>query len=190
MPGDAIGGAIWSSPPRPSTATGAACVARSKPATGDLSGHTSPKAAFNYSEVFADTVGVALGVNYQNRKFESDNSEVEYGEFDGGSEDELFANSLQHRKYEIERKRIGANLNFDWRPNEDSQYYLRTLYTQFDDAETRQRTIFNFGDGEVTALGNNQFRVDDLPADAIQKRMRYRTKKENTFAASPAARTA
>lgn len=128
--------------------------------------------------MFADTVGVALGVNYQNRKFESDNSEVEYGEFDGGSEDELFANSLQHRKYEIERKRIGANLNFDWRPNEDSQYYLRTLYTQFDDAETRQRTIFNFGDGEVTALGNNQFRVDDLPADAIQKRMRYRTRRK------------
>ena len=34
------------------------------------------------------------------------------------------------------------------------------------------------------ALGGNQYRVDDLAADSIQKRMRYRTKKENTFAAS------
>jgi len=184
MPGDAIGGAILVESASAFDRDGRSLRGKIEASHQDLSGHTSPKAAFNYSEVFADTFGVALGVNYQNRKFESDNSEVEYGEFDGGSEDELFANSLQHRKYEIERKRIGANLNFDWRPNEDSQYYLRTLYSQFDDAETRQRTIFNFGDGEVTALGNNQFRVDDLPADAIQKRMRYRTKKENTFAAS------
>lgn len=184
MPGDAIGGAILVESASAFDRDGRSLRGKIEASHQDLSGHTSPKAAFNYSEVFADTFGVALGVNYQNRKFESDNSEVEYGEFDGGSEDELFANSLQHRKYEIERKRIGANLNFDWRPSEDSQYYLRTLYSQFDDAETRQRTIFNFGDGEVTALGNNQFRVDDLPADAIQKRMRYRTKKENTFAAS------
>ena len=184
MPGDAIGGAILVESASAFDRDGRSLRGKIEASHQELSGHTSPKAAFNYSEVFADTFGVALGVNYQNRKFESDNSEVEYGEFDGGSEDELFANSLQHRKYEIERKRIGANLNFDWRPSEDSQYYLRTLYSQFDDAETRQRTIFNFGDGEVTALGNNQFRVDDLPADAIQKRMRYRTKKENTFAAS------
>lgn len=184
MPGDAIGGAILVESASAFDRDGRSLRGKIEASHQDLSGHTSPKAAFNYSEVFAETFGVALGVNYQNRKFESDNSEVEYGEFDGGSEDELFATSLQHRKYEIERKRIGANLNFDWRPNEDSQYYLRTLYSQFDDAETRQRTIFNFGDGEVAALGNNQFRVDDLPADAIQKRMRYRTKKENTFAAS------
>nr|WP_251006401.1 TonB-dependent receptor [Stenotrophomonas sp. ISL-67] len=184
MPGDAIGGAILVESASAFDRDGRSLRGKIEASHQDLSGHTSPKAAFNYSEVFADTFGVALGVNYQNRKFESDNSEVEYGEFDGGSEDDLFATSLQHRKYEIERKRIGANLNVDWRPNEDSQYYLRTLYSQFDDAETRQRTIFNFGDGDVTALGNNRFRVDDLPADAIQKRMRYRTKKENTFAAS------
>ncbi len=184
MPGDAIGGAILVESASAFDRDGRSLRGKIEASHQDLSGHTSPKAAFNYSDVFAETFGVALGVNYQNRRFESDNSEVEYGEFDGGSEDDLFATSLQHRKYEIERKRIGANLNFDWRPDEDSQYYLRTLYSQFDDAETRQRTIFNFGDGEVTALGNNQFRVDDLPADAIQKRMRYRTKKENTFAAS------
>jgi len=184
MPGDAIGGAILVESASAFDRDGRSLRGKLEASHQDLSGHTSPKAAFNYSEVFADAFGVALGVNYQNRKFESDNSEVEYGEYDGGSEDDLFATSLQHRKYEIERKRIGANLNFDWRPNEDSQYYLRTLYSQFDDAETRQRTLFNFGDGEVTALGNNQFRVDDLPADAIQKRMRYRTKKENTFATS------
>ena len=184
MPGDAIGGAILVESASAFDREGRNLRGKIEASHQQLSGNTSPKAAINYSEVFADTFGVALGVNYQNRTFESDNTEVEYGTFDGGADDDLFANSLQRRKYEIERKRIGANLNLDWRPNEDSRYYLRTLYSQFDDAETRQRTLFNVGDGEVTALGNHQYRIDDLPADAIQKRMRYRTKKENTFAAS------
>jgi TonB-dependent receptor len=184
MPGDAIGGAILVESASAFDREGRSLRGKVEASHQQLSGNTSPKAAINYSEVFGDTLGVALGVNYQNRTFESDNTEVEYGTFDGGADDDLFANSLQQRKYEIERKRIGANLNFDWRPDDDNRYYLRTLYSQFDDAETRQRTLFNFGDGEVTARGNNQYTIDELPADAIQKRMRYRTKKENTFAAS------
>ncbi|WP_422508582.1 TonB-dependent receptor [Stenotrophomonas sp. GZD-301] len=184
MPGDAIGGAILVESASAFDREGRSLRGKIEASHQQLSGNTSPKAAINYSEVFGDTLGVALGVNYQNRKFESDNTEVEYGTFDGGADDDLFANSLQQRKYEIERKRIGANLNLDWRPDDDNRYYLRTLYSQFDDAETRQRTIFNFGDGEVTARGNNQYDIDELPGDAIQKRMRYRTKKENTFAAS------
>jgi len=184
MPGDAIGGAILVESASAFDRDGRSLRGKIEASHQQLSGETSPKAAFNYSEVFADTFGVALGVNYQKRSFESDNTEVEYGAFEGGADDDLFANSLQRRKYEIERKRIGANLNLDWHPDEDNRYYLRTLYSQFDDAETRQRTIFDFGDEGITALGGNQYRVDDLAADSIQKRMRYRTKKENTFAAS------
>ena len=184
MPGDAIGGAILVESASAFDRDGRSLRGKIEASHQQLSGHTSPKAAFNYSEVFADTFGVALGVNYQKRRFESDNTEVEYDSIDDDQPDDLFATSLQQRKYEIERKRIGANLNLDWHPDEDNRYYLRTLYSQFDDAETRQRTIFNFADGDVTALGNNRFRVDDLPSDAIQKRMRYRTKKENTFATS------
>ncbi|MER2178641.1 MAG: TonB-dependent receptor plug domain-containing protein, partial [Stenotrophomonas maltophilia] len=127
MPGDAIGGAILVESASAFDREGRNLRGKIEASHQQLSGNTSPKAAINYSEVFADTFGVALGVNYQNRKFESDNTEVEYGEFDGGAEDDLFANSLQQRKYEIERKRIGANLNLDWRPDEDNRYYLRTL---------------------------------------------------------------
>lgn len=184
MPGDAIGGAILVESASAFDRDGRSLRGKIEASHQQLSGETSPKAAFNYSEVFADTFGMAVGVNYQKRSFESDNTEVEYGTFEGGADDDLFANSLQRRKYEIERKRIGANLNLDWHPDEDNRYYLRTLYSQFDDAETRQRTIFDFGDEGITALGGNQHRVDDLAADSIQKRMRYRTKKENTFAAS------
>jgi TonB-dependent receptor len=185
MPGDAIGGSVVVESASAFDRDGRSLKGKVEASHQQLSGETSPKAAFNYSEVFNDTFGVALGVNYQKRSFESDNTEVEYDTFDGGADDDLIAVDLQHRKYTIERERTGANLNLDWRPDDDNRYYLRTLYSQFDDAETRQRTIFGLGDGDgIAALGDGRYEIDELPADAISKRMRYRTKEENTFAAS------
>ncbi len=183
MPGDAIGGAVVVESASAFDRDGRSLKGKLEGSHQELSGETSPKAAFNYSEVFGGTFGVALGVNYQKRTFESDNTEVEYDSF--GNAGEMLAVDLQQRKYTIERERTGANLNFDWRPDDDNRYYLRTLYSRFDDAETRQRVIFGLGDADtVTALGNNRYQLDDLPADAISKRMRYRTKEENTFAVS------
>ncbi|MBH1730762.1 TonB-dependent receptor [Stenotrophomonas maltophilia] len=190
MPGDAIGGAILVETASAFDREGRSLRGKIEGSHQQLSGETSPKAAFNYSEVFNDTFGIAAGVNYQKRTFESDNSEVEYGDVSGNKDPtttrpgEITALNLQNRKYEIERKRIGANLNFDWRPNEDSRYYLRTLYSQFDDAETRQRVIFNFNSADMIATGTDQYRLAGMPKDSIDKRMRYRTKEENTFAAS------
>ncbi|AWH17289.1 TonB-dependent receptor [Stenotrophomonas sp. ZAC14D2_NAIMI4_7] len=190
MPGDAIGGAVLVESASAFDRDGRSLRGKIEASHQQLSGETSPKAAFNYSEVFADTFGVALGVNYQKRTFESDNSEVEYDNLDGDIDPQdvkpgdVTAINLQHRKYEIERKRIGANLNMDWRPNEDSQYYLRTLYSQFDDAETRQRVIYNFDKARMASAGDDQYRLDGMTKDSIDKRMRYRTKEENTFAAS------
>ncbi|SDK60155.1 TonB-dependent receptor [Stenotrophomonas pavanii] len=184
MPGDAIGGAVLVESASAFDRDGRSLRGKIEGSHQQLSGETSPKAALNYSEVFNDTFGVALGVNYQKRKFESDNTEVEYDGEDDAAPGDVTAINLQHRKYEIERKRIGANLNLDWRPNEDSKYYLRTLYSQFDDAETRQRVIFNFDDAKMVKTGTDQYRLDGMPKDSIDKRMRYRTKKENTFAAS------
>jgi len=189
MPGDAIGGAILVESASAFDRDGRSLRGTLEASHQSLSGRTSPKAAVNYSEVFADTFGVALGVNYQKRRFESDNTEVEYENLaDVDAVDvrpgDVTAINLQHRKYEIERKRIGANLNLDWRPDADSAYYLRALYSQFDDAETRQRVIFNFDDADIVATGPDQYRLDDMAGDSIDKRMRYRTKEENTFAAS------
>lgn len=184
MPGDAIGGSVVVESASAFDRDGRSLKGKLEGSHQQLSGETSPKAAFNYSEVFNDTFGVALGVNYQKRTFESDNTEVAYDKYDDAKPDDLVATELQHRKYSIERERAGANLNFDWRPDADNRYYLRTLYSRFDDAETRQRVVFGLEDGELKPLGNGRFQWDELPAEAISKRLRYRTKEENTFAAS------
>ncbi|KAB7762630.1 TonB-dependent receptor [Xanthomonas maliensis] len=184
MPGDSIGGAIQVESTSAFDRDGRTLRGSIEASHQQLSGKTSPKAAFNYSDIFGDTVGLAVGVNYQDREFESDNTEVAYDRFDGGATDDLFASEVQRRKYFIERTRMGANLNLDWRPDADNRYALRTLYSRFEDAETRQRTIFGLGDGEVSATGDGRYTVADLPADAISKRVRYRTKKEDTLAVS------
>ena len=175
MPGDSLGGTIMVESASAFDRDGRSLRGKLEASHQELSGNTSPKAAFNYSEVFNDTFGIALGINHQQREFESDNTEVEYDSFDGGADGDLAAIDIQHRKYTIERERTGANLNLDWRPDADNRYFLRTLYSQFNDAETRHRTIFGFGDGEISALGEGRYQVDELPADAIAKRLRYRT---------------
>jgi len=189
MPGDSIGGAVVVESASAFNRDGRSLRGKIEASHAPLSGDTSPKASFNYSEVFADTFGVAFGINYQKRTFESDNTEVEYADTQDReaaliAAGDLTAVKLEHRKYEVERERIGANLNLDWRPDDDNRYYLRTLFSRFDDAESRQRSIFTFEDAEMVPAGDDQFNLVEMPADAIVKTLRNRTKEESTFAAS------
>ena len=48
-----------------------------------------------------------------------------------------------------------------------SRYYLRTLYSQFDDAETRQRVIFNFNSADMIATGTPEGLSDVVPGDEV-----------------------
>ncbi|AOS23480.1 TonB-dependent receptor [Xanthomonas oryzae pv. oryzae] len=184
MPGDSIGGAIQVESTSAFDRDGRTLRGSIEGSHQSLFRKTSPNGAFNYSDIVGGTFGVAVGVNYQDRELESDNTEVAYEIFEGGADDDLFAGEVQRRKYFIERTRMGANLNLDWRPDADNRYYLRSLYSRFDDAETRHRTIFGLSDGEVSANGDGTYDVADLPADSISKRVRYRTKQEDNMAVS------
>lgn len=104
-------------------------------AYNDLRNKYSPKfsgAISNRFNIFGgeDNFGVAAALSYQNRKFGSDNVET------GGAWNGQALDKISMRYYDIQRERLGAGLNFDWR-NESSQYYLRTLYSRFVDTETR-----------------------------------------------------
>ncbi len=179
MPGDSIGGAIEVESASAFDRDGRSIRAKVEANHQDLSGKTSPKGSFNYSDLFADgTFGVALGMNYQDRKFESDNTEGEYDELDNG---DLFMVQQQRRKYYVDRTRIGANLNLDWHPDADSKYYMRTLYSDYQDAETRQNTVIDFDTDDVVDNGDGTY---SAPVDDLGKRVRYRTKKQKAMAAS------
>lgn len=184
MPGDSIGGSINIESASGFDRDGRSVRARVEGSYNELSSETSPKAAFNYSNVFDDTLGVAFGLSYQDRDFQSDNIEIEYDFNDDLGEDVFLAQEAQLRKYFVSRERLGANLNLDWRPDADNRYFLRTLFSDFQDAETRQRSIFVFGAGDLVGNDNGVYSIEGIPADEIRRRIRFRTKDQATLAVS------
>ncbi|WP_024891605.1 TonB-dependent receptor [Luteimonas huabeiensis] len=180
MPGDSLGGTILVESASAFDRDGRSVRAKAELSHQPLSGETSPKGAFNYSEVFGGAFGVAFGVSHQDRRYESDNIEAEYDAF----EDEPVAVEVQQRKYFVERERTGLNLNLDWRPDNDNRYFLRTLYTDFTDAETRQNSVLPVGEGDISALGGGRYQVDGIDPGDFDRRLRWRTKEEDTFTAS------
>ncbi|MBO1539891.1 TonB-dependent receptor [Pseudomonas sp. OA65] len=112
---------------------------------------TSPKFSGAISDRFSlgdgiDNFGVAAALSWQKRDFGSDN--VETGgawDFEQGSRLEEF----EQRDYDIRRERAGGGLNFDYKPDDVSSYYLRTLYSRYKDSETRNAASIAFEDPQA-----------------------------------------
>lgn len=120
----------------------------------ELQSKTSPKLSGVFSKILdvageTDSLGVALAASFAERKFGSDN--VETGgswDFDEGLEE------FELRDYSISRKRLGLALNVDYRPGNNNEYYLRTLYSEFSDDETRQGLVVELAEPQFAgALG-------------------------------------
>ncbi|MBU2224013.1 MAG: TonB-dependent receptor [Gammaproteobacteria bacterium] len=135
---------------------------------------SSPKISGVYSTILdaageTDVLGIALAGSYAKRKFGSDN--VETGgswDFDEGLEE------FELRDYEISRERIGLALNLDYRPGNDGEYYLRSLYSRFTDAEARQGLIVEFANpllagntGEATLIHSLKHRDETQSISAL-----------------------
>ncbi|WP_454845687.1 TonB-dependent receptor [Pseudomonas farris] len=109
---------------------------------------SSPKFSGAISDRFSlgdgiDNFGVAAALSWQKRDFGSDN--VETGgawDFEQGAKLQEF----EQRDYDISRERSGGGLNFDYKPDDLSSYYLRTLYSRYKDSETRNSTSLEFAD--------------------------------------------
>lgn len=120
------------------------------------SGQTSPKLALVGSKKLSlagdeDNFGIAAAVSWFDRDFGSDN--VETGgawDFDTPTRLEEF----EQRDYTINRERLGASINFDYRPTNSTDLYLRTLYSEFTDSEIRQANVFELYEFERDNNGN------------------------------------
>ncbi|HAD32460.1 MAG TPA: TonB-dependent receptor [Methylophaga sp.] len=114
----------------------------------DNTDQTSPKGSGAFSNIFSigegvDNFGVAAALSWQKRDFGSDN--VETGgawDFDGSPR----LGELEQRDYDITRERLGLGVNFDYKADIHTNYYLRTLFSQFTDTETRNAAGMEFAD--------------------------------------------
>ena len=116
----------------------------------DNTEQTSPKFSGAISDRFSlgdgtDNFGVAAALSWQQRDFGSDNVETG-GDWD--FEDGARLAQLEQRDYDIRRERSGLGLNFDYRPDDFSSYYLRTLYSRYKDTETRNAAGVEFADAQ------------------------------------------
>lgn len=114
----------------------------------DNTEEVSPKAAATASNQFSiggdeNNLGVAFGISSFKREFGSDNVET------GGAwdfEDGARLEEMEQRDYRITRERSGLTLNFDYKPSESTDLYLRNLYSEYTDSETRLANVIEFED--------------------------------------------
>lgn len=136
---------------------------------------SSPKLAFSASDTFSvgddtDNVGVATSLSWYDRDFGSDN--VETGgdwDFDDGA---ASIGEFAQRDYTINRERLGAALNVDFRPGENDEYFVRTLYSRYQDDEQRQAVAVEF-DADEDDEGNS--------IDAVTRELKDRIERQKVF---------
>ncbi|MFP4281111.1 MAG: TonB-dependent receptor [Opitutales bacterium] len=120
---------------------------------------TSPDYAFTYSDVYklndeGGEWGLAFAFSQFDRDTVSDGIEgAPWEPLEGPDGTEVIGLlEGEQRDYVLTRKRTSASLNLDFRPNERTRFYIRTMYSEFDDAETKEENIYKFEDGDVVSL--------------------------------------
>lgn len=126
----------------------------------------SPKATFTYSNTFNDTFGAAISVNYQNLRIESHNNEVGEWGLDEDTGNYFVNDDYEQRWYDLTRERLGLVANFDWRVNDSTDLYIRTLFNDYTDDEIRNKFEFREFDEEVVALGPDSVSIRRGEVDA------------------------
>ncbi len=188
MPGDAVGGRVDIRSGSPFARQGRGRFDyRLELSHNELGGETNPAVGLNYSDVFgfgggSENLGISVGINYQKREFESDDLEAEYDFIELNGVDVLVPIELQQRKYFVDRERLGANINLEYRATDDDRYFFDALFSRFDDAEDRQRSIIVLEDGDLVDFDGNNGRFEQVAEDGFRRRIRRRTKEQDTFA--------
>ncbi|MEL6243984.1 MAG: TonB-dependent receptor [Pseudomonadota bacterium] len=151
----------------------------------EITEEITPKGTLTYSNVFNDNFGVALSFNYQDLRIEAHNNEV--GEFGFTDDGVAFLNDdFENRWYDLTRERLGLVANFDWRVNDGTDLYLRTLFNNYVDDEVRNKFELrdlgdaeNADDGGVIAPGATTVPLNEVDAEV---RVREETRNIQTIA--------
>lgn len=135
----------------------------------EITEEISPKATATYSNTWNDTFGAALSLSYQDLAIEAHNNEVGEWNFEDG---EFIANDdYEQRWYDLTRERVGIVANFDWRVNDSTDLYLRTLFNRYEDDEIRNKFEFRELDSFIRADGDISFyEVGEIDAEVRQRK--------------------
>lgn len=135
----------------------------------------TPKASVDFSTKLTDNFGIAGGVSYYRRKFETDNIEAADWAKAGST---VYAEEIQYRDYDVERERIGGSLSLDFRASDSTKLYARGLYSEFADQEYRGDVTFIMsGAPRAGSATSAQFSSADGRIE-VRRRMKDRFEKQ------------
>ena len=122
--------------------------------------------------------GVVLAGSYYIKRYDSDLAEgLDWEEFSPGN----FAPGNQRIfAYDIERERIGFNANIEYRPDDSTLWYLRSIFNEFTDIEGRHQLDFDAARGAQTVISDTQVANEDGRASR-EYRQNNQTQKLNNL---------
>ncbi|MGW8200973.1 TonB-dependent receptor [Sphingomonas bisphenolicum] len=142
----------------------------------DYADALTPKGSFDFSTRITDRFGIAGGVSYYKRKFQTDNIEAaDWNQTDDGT---AYAEEVQYRDYDVQRKRLGGSLSLDWLATDTTKLYARGIYSQFDDQEYRGDVTLIMSEPPASASGDTvQFSDEDSRIE-VRRRMKDRFERQ------------
>ena len=155
-----------------------------------LQGEMSPKLAFTYSDLFTlgddeDNFGIAAAVSWFDRDFGSENIQTDGGWFDDLEREDGVefkgAEEIEQRDYVVNRERLGVATNFDYRPDGEGRWYLRTLFRSVSEQEYRTRNEFKFDKGHAIKGGEGFATWDGA---SLQKELKDRYEEQKILSVS------
>ncbi len=121
----------------------------------ELSEEFGYNATFGWGQRFADNkFGILLSGSAMEQERETHNIEPEY--------DDGWLDELQYRAYDTNRERYGFTGDFDWKASDRSNYYLRALYTNYQDDEIRRRVKNKVGKEEIARDLKDRLQESDI----------------------------
>ena len=147
----------------------------------DLNEEISPEYGVDFSRKLSDRMGIAGGIKVSSRKTATDNMEMDgWNTTDDGT---VYAEAVEYRDYDVTRDRVGATIGLDFEASDNTELFVRTMFSKFDDFEERRRLVFEMAEAPSLSDGNT-VTFDSADGEISVRRGlkdRYESQKINTF---------
>jgi len=164
QPGDSIGGYINLRTPSAFDYDDRTGTLSASGLYSDLVEEWGYKVYGSYGDTFGaeDQWGLFVTVIDSERTFGSDNIESDEWVEEGGSY--VPDDTLEFREYDLTRERTGVSANLEFKPSEDSLFFLRTSYNNYKDTEIRDLGKAVFA-GAFSGVTNDSFTNDEIESE-------------------------
>jgi TonB-dependent receptor len=103
-------------------------------------------------------IGVVVSGSFFERNMITDNFEIDWERVGQDTRPDnqtrFWARETENKLYRIARRNWSISSRFDWQPDSDNKIMLQTIYTIFEDDETRDNFIFDMDDRQNDLVPN------------------------------------